>query len=288
MSINTVLTVLFAVPAAYAFSRHRFLGDRQLFFWLLTNRMAPPAVFLLPVFQLYSAVGLFDTPYAVAIAHCVFTLPLAVWILEGFMSSVPKSIDEMARVDGHSFTSFFFRIFLPLNRGGVGVTVFFCFMFSWVELLIARTVTASEAKPHRGGDDAHRQRIRPRLGCAVSGGCDDHRAGRGGHLVPATTSDARLCLGACRVSWMAWTGYTAVFFASVVTLIAAMTLLELRLPTQRRRGFLPMATTRGDRVFISLLLSALLHLLWLAGSDLALWICTVLTAFLAALILWRG
>ena len=79
-----------ALPAAYAFSRYRFLGDKHLFFWLLTNRMAPAAVFALPFFQLYSAVGLFDTHIAVALAHCLFNVPLAVWILEGFMSGVPK------------------------------------------------------------------------------------------------------------------------------------------------------------------------------------------------------
>jgi glycerol transport system permease protein len=145
--INTVISITVALPAAYAFSRYRFLGDRHLFFWLLSNRMAPPAVFLLPFFQLYSAVGLFDTPLAVALAHCLFTVPLAVWILEGFMSAVPRSLDEMARLDGHRFSVFFLRIFLPAIGGGVGVTVFFCFMFSWVELLLARTLTASSAKP---------------------------------------------------------------------------------------------------------------------------------------------
>ncbi len=145
--INTLISISIAIPAAYAFSRYQFLGDRQLFFWLLTNRMAPPAVFLLPFFQLYSAIGLFDTPFAVALAHCLFTIPLSVWILEGFMSGVSTELDEMARVDGHSFVYFFFRIFLPINRSAIGVTIFFCFMFSWVELLLARTLTATSAKP---------------------------------------------------------------------------------------------------------------------------------------------
>ena len=145
--INTLLSISLALPAAYAFSRYQFLGDRQLFFWLLTNRMAPPAVLLLPFFQLYSAFGLFDTPLAVGLAHCLFTVPMAVWILEGFMSSIPKELDEMAKIDGHSFGFFFLRIFIPANWGGIGVTIFFCFMFSWVELLIARTLTGVEAKP---------------------------------------------------------------------------------------------------------------------------------------------
>ena len=147
VSLNTLISLLVALPAAYAFSRYRFLGDKHLFFWLLTNRMAPPAVFLLPFFQLYSSIGLFDTPYAVALAHCLFNVPLAVWILEGFMSGVPKEIDETAYIDGYGFWKFFLRIFIPLIGSGIGVTAFFCFMFSWVELLLARTLTSVNAKP---------------------------------------------------------------------------------------------------------------------------------------------
>ena len=145
--INTVISVSVALPAAYAFSRYRFIGDKHLFFWLLTNRMAPAAVFALPFFQLYSAIGLFDTHIAVALAHCLFNIPLAVWILEGFMSSVPKQLDETAYLDGYGFGRFFTRIFLPTIAPGVGVAAFFCFMFSWVELLLAKTLTSVAAKP---------------------------------------------------------------------------------------------------------------------------------------------
>ena len=147
VSLNTVISLAVALPAAYAFSRYRFLGDKHLFFWLLTNLMAPSAVYLLPVFQFYSALGLIDTYLAVALAHTLFNVPLAVWILEGFMSGVPREIDETAFVDGYSLPRFFIVVFLPLIRAGVGVTAFFCFMFSWVELLFARTLTITAAKP---------------------------------------------------------------------------------------------------------------------------------------------
>jgi glycerol transport system permease protein len=147
VTLNTAISLLVAIPAAYAFSRYRFLGDKHLFFWLLTNRMAPPAVFLLPFFQLYSTVNLIDTHIAVALAHCLFNVPLAVWILEGFMSGVPKEIDETAYIDGYSFPRFFLRIFIPNIAAGIGVAAFFCFMFSWVELLLARTLTTTVAKP---------------------------------------------------------------------------------------------------------------------------------------------
>lgn len=145
--LNTAISLAVALPAAYAFSRYSFLGDKHLFFWLLTNRMAPPAVFALPFFQLYSSVGLFDTHIAVAIAHCLFNVPLAVWILEGFMRGVPKEIDETAYIDGYSFGRFFVKIFTPLIASGIGVAAFFCFMFSWVELLLSRTLTTVDAKP---------------------------------------------------------------------------------------------------------------------------------------------
>ena len=141
--VNTLLSVSVALPAAYAFSRYRFLGDKHLFFWLLTNRMAPAAVFALPFLQLYSAVGLFDTHIAVALAHTLFNVPLAVWILEGFMSGVPKELDETAYVDGYSFPRFFIKIFIPTIAAGIGVAC----LFSWVEMLLAKTLTSVDAKP---------------------------------------------------------------------------------------------------------------------------------------------
>ncbi len=147
VTMNVVISLAVALPAAYAFSRYNFMGDKHLFFWLLTNRMAPPAVFALPFFQLYSAFGLIDTHIAVALAHCLFNVPLAVWILEGFMRGVPKEIDETAYIDGYSFPKFFVKIFMPLIASGIGVTAFFCFMFSWIELLLARTLTTTDAKP---------------------------------------------------------------------------------------------------------------------------------------------
>lgn len=147
VAINTVISVTVALPAAYAFNRYRFIGDKHLFFWLLTNLMAPASVYAMPIFRLYYAVGLFDTVWAVALAHCLFNVPLAVWILEGFISGVPREIDETAAIDGYSFPRFFVRIFLPLIANGVGVTAFFCFMFSWVEQLLATTLTATNALP---------------------------------------------------------------------------------------------------------------------------------------------
>src|SRR2546422_582478 len=183
--MNTVTSVVVALPAAYAFSRYRFLGDKHLFFWLLTNRMAPPAVFALPFYQLYSAVNLFDTPWAVALAHTLFNIPLAVWILEGFMSGVPKELDETAYVDGYSFWRFF-------------------------------------------------------------------------------SSGGRAMQGTSLTDWMAWTWQTAAFFGFIVLCLVAMSVWEVYSPGGGpRRGILRLDTTRGDRLFISLLGSAFIFLAWL-------------------------
>jgi glycerol transport system permease protein len=145
--MNVVITIAVSVPAAYAFSRWNFRGDKHLFFWLITNRMAPAVIFMIPFTQLYSNLGIFDTHIGVAIAHLLFNIPLAIWILEGFMSGIPKEIDETAFVDGYGFGRFFFRIFLPLVKQGIGVAAFLCFTFSWVELILAKTLTITNAKP---------------------------------------------------------------------------------------------------------------------------------------------
>jgi len=145
--LNVAITVTVAVPAAYAFSRWSFRGSHHLFFWLLTNRMAPAAIFTVPFFELFSTLGLFDTHLAVALAHCLFNIPLAIWILEGFMSGIPREIDETAYIDGYSFPRFFAKIFLPLIGPGIGVAAFFCFTFSWVELILAKALTLTDAKP---------------------------------------------------------------------------------------------------------------------------------------------
>lgn len=145
--LNVVITLAAAIPGAYAFSRWTFRGSHHLFFWLLTNRMAPAAVFMVPFTELYYTLHIFDTHLAVALAHCLFNIPLAIWILEGFMSSIPKEIDETAFIDGYSFPRFFRKIFLPLIAPGIGVTAFFCFTFSWVELILAKALTITNAKP---------------------------------------------------------------------------------------------------------------------------------------------
>ena len=158
--MNTLISVTVALPAAYAFSRYRFLGDKHLFFWLLTNRMAPAAVFALPFYQLYSAINLFDTHIGVALAHCLFNIPLAVWILEGFMSAVPRELDETAWLDGYSFWRFFIRIFIPTIAAGIGVAMFFCFHVLMGGIVACQDPDRGRRQADCRDHDPHRQRLR--------------------------------------------------------------------------------------------------------------------------------
>lgn len=90
------------------------------------------------------------------------------------------------------------------------------------------------------------------------------------------------------MQWMAWTLPTALFFAAVAAMLVVMSLAELRWPTVKRRGFLPIATTRGDRLFISLLTVAFIHLGWLAATDMSVLIASALALVTAAGIMARG
>lgn len=147
VTLNVALTLLVALPAAYAISRYPIPGKRLFFITLLTFRVTPPVVLSLPVFILFSQLNLINTPVGIAVVHCVFNVPIAIWILESFISAVPREYDETSKLDGYSTTRFFIRHLIPVIAPGIGVTMFFCFVFSWVEVVFARTLTVTDGKP---------------------------------------------------------------------------------------------------------------------------------------------
>jgi glycerol transport system permease protein len=91
--------------------------------------------------------GLLNTPVGIALVHCIFNVPIAIWILASFIAAVPRELDETAFLDGHSEAGFVVRKLLPMIAPGIGVTAFFCFVFSWVEVVFARTLTITDGKP---------------------------------------------------------------------------------------------------------------------------------------------
>jgi glycerol transport system permease protein len=145
--INIAITLPLAFLAAYAFSRYSFMGDRHVFLTFLIFRITPPVVLSMPVFQLFAAFDLINKSVGVALVHCLFNIPITIWILESFLSAIPRELDETAFLDGYSLRRYFFKILLPLMMPGIGVAAFFCFMFSWVEVVFARVLTITNGKP---------------------------------------------------------------------------------------------------------------------------------------------
>jgi len=147
VTLNVIFTIIVAIPAAYAISRYRFTGDKHIFLLLIAFRITPPVILTLPVFILFAKLGLTNSPIGIALVHCVFNIPIAIWILESFMMAVPKELDETAFLDGYSLPGFIIKQLLPLIAPGIGVSAFFCFMFSWVEVVFARILTVTGGKP---------------------------------------------------------------------------------------------------------------------------------------------
>ena len=147
VTLNVALCLAIALPAAYALARFRFTGDRHFLMAILIFRVTPPVVLSLPIFILFARFGLVNSPVGIALVHCLFNLPVAIWVLESFIRAVPREFDETAWLDGHSGPSFFFRHLIPQIAPGIGVAAFFCFIFSWVEVVFARILTVTGGKP---------------------------------------------------------------------------------------------------------------------------------------------
>jgi multiple sugar transport system permease protein len=149
---NALLVTVLALFATYALSRYKLPGSSNIFFWTLTQRMAPPAAFLLPIYLMLTQVfkigdsSLFDTHFALIILYCLFNLPFAIWLLKGMMDGIPVELDEAAFVDGAHVMDVMRLIILPLAAPGLAVTAILSWVFAWNEYLFAATFTAFTAR----------------------------------------------------------------------------------------------------------------------------------------------
>lgn len=151
-TLNALLVTVLALLATYALSRFKLAGSGNIFFWTLTQRMAPPAAFLLPLFLMLTRVfkvgsfTLFDTHLGLILLYCVFNLPFAIWLLKGVIDGIPVEIDEAAMIDGAGLWGILLRVILPLAAPGLAVTAILSWVFSWNEYLFAATFTAFNAR----------------------------------------------------------------------------------------------------------------------------------------------
>lgn len=149
---NAVLVTVLGFLAAYAFTRFRLPGANNIFFWTITNRMGPPAAFILPLFLIMTQVAtfgdwmLFDTRLGLVLIYTLFNLPFAIWLLKGILDGIPTELDEAAMMDRASRFVVMTRIVGPLAAPGLAITFILTWIFAWNEYLFAATLSAASAR----------------------------------------------------------------------------------------------------------------------------------------------
>lgn len=143
---STLLVLIVAVPAAYYVARHRFIGRRAFLLLVLCTQMIAPTAVVIGLYRQFLTVGLINSYIALILADAAFNLAFAVWILNGFFASIPKEIEEAAKIDGCSKLASLRRVTLPLAAPGLVTAAIFTFVAVWNEYILALTLISSTDK----------------------------------------------------------------------------------------------------------------------------------------------
>ena len=143
---TTILCMLVGVPCSYAFSRFYIAGKKQLYFFFLTSRMAPGVAVALPLYLIFSKIGILGTVPAVILAHCTFIAAFVIYVMRTFFDDIPRELDNAALVDGYSEWGAFWNVIVPIVTPGIASTALLSFIFSWNEMMFALILGGSNAK----------------------------------------------------------------------------------------------------------------------------------------------
>ena len=144
---TTVLTIVLAVPAAYAFARLRLPAKRSLGFYTMATQMVPPVGLVIPYFLILNRFGWLDTYHGMITVYLTFSLPFAIWLLVSYMEDVPWEMEEAAFLDKASRLQTLWHVVIPQVRGGIAVTVIFIFLNAWNEFLFAVQLGGNTVRP---------------------------------------------------------------------------------------------------------------------------------------------
>jgi multiple sugar transport system permease protein len=144
--LSTILAMMLGTMAAYALARFSIKRKESIALQVLSIRMMPAIVSVIPLFMIARELGVFDTPWLLIVIYALNGLPFVVWVMRVFIQDVPKSIEEAAMIDGCGRYEVFLRITVPLVVPGLAAVLVIIFMFSWNEYLFASMLTSSEAK----------------------------------------------------------------------------------------------------------------------------------------------
>ena len=139
----TVLGLLLGLPAAYSIARYKQNG---LGLAILTARIMPGISFLVPLYIIFSRLGMIDTYASLIISHLIVTMPIIVWLMVGFFEDLPRELEEAARVDGAGIVGTFVRISLPLSKAGIVASAILAFIFSWNNFMFSLVLTSVNTK----------------------------------------------------------------------------------------------------------------------------------------------
>ncbi|HHY47157.1 MAG TPA: carbohydrate ABC transporter permease [Firmicutes bacterium] len=147
---SAVLAVILGSLAAYGLTRFTYrlgkIGNKDIAFWILSQRMLPPIATVIPLFIVFKTLRILDTRISLILAYTMFNLPFSVWLMRDFFASLPREVEECALVDGCTPFQVFYRIALPLSTPGLVATFIFCLIFAWNEFLFALVLTFSKGQ----------------------------------------------------------------------------------------------------------------------------------------------
>jgi multiple sugar transport system permease protein len=145
VSLSVVATnLIIGPPAAYALARFRFRGEQLVLVMIIVFRMIPIVTAMIPLFIVFSVLGLLNTYLGLIVAHTAFKLPVTIWVLRSFFMDIPKELDESARVDGCSTFGALLRIALPLVKPGLAAAGVLAFLWTWNDLIVTLILSTSD------------------------------------------------------------------------------------------------------------------------------------------------
>jgi multiple sugar transport system permease protein len=142
-TLSTVLAMSIGTLCAYSLARYKTGGD-DLSNWIISQRMVPPIAVVFPIFLLYVYLGWVDTYVGMVLLYTAFNLPYVIWMMRGYIHDIPRSLEEAALVDGCTPWEVFYKVVLPMCKGGLFATAIFAFIFAWNEFLFALVLTRTE------------------------------------------------------------------------------------------------------------------------------------------------
>ncbi len=143
---STLLVLVLALPAAYALSIRPVKKWTDVLFFFLSTKMLPVVVGLLPIYLFAKNAGMLDNIWLLVILYTSINLPIAVWMMQSFLSEIPVAVVEAAQIDGARLPTVLTRVVAPIALPGIAATALICFIFSWNELLFARVLTGVVAE----------------------------------------------------------------------------------------------------------------------------------------------